>query len=316
MKWPDGKRYYSLNQYYRECFGEKTYKLALDIGATCPNRDGTLGSRGCIYCSKAGSGDNATPALQGLAHQIDTAISLLRGKYDGDSFIAYLQSFTNTYGPTDTLMALYKEILAHPKIKGLSIGTRPDCLDDRLLDGLADLQATAPVWVELGLQTIHEDSANFINRCYPLSVFDDAVARLHARNIPVVVHLIAGLPGEEDAAFLESVRYVSRQGIAGIKFHMLHVLKDTELGTLYNETPFSMPDMVGYCRLICDAIQWLPPEIVVHRLNGDPPAELLLAPSWTTDKRTTLNTIQKILKAEDGWQGKYLKDKSLSGGHP
>lgn len=308
MKWPDGKRYYSLNQYYREVFGEKTYKLALDIGSTCPNRDGTLSHKGCIYCSESGSGDNAIGLRTDISDQVTEAISLVRGKYDGDSFIAYLQSYTNTYGSTDKLLALYREILSNPMIKGLSIGTRPDCLDNELLDGLVDLQDLGPIWVELGLQTIHEESAIFINRCYTLDVFDDAVVRLRARKIPTVVHLIAGLPGESEKDFLQSVQYLNRQSVAGIKLHMLHVLKGTALGHHYSLNPFPLPTMASYCSTICKAIELLSPDIVLHRLNGDPPADLLIAPQWTTDKRSTLNTINKMLKQDDSWQGKYYQE--------
>jgi len=308
MKWPDGKRYYSLNQYYREVFGEKTYKLALDIGSTCPNRDGTLSHKGCIYCSESGSGDNAIGLRSDIRDQVAEAISLVRGKYDGDSFIAYLQSYTNTYGDTDKLLALYKEILANPRIKGLSIGTRPDCLEDDLLDGLADLQSLRPIWVELGLQTIYQESAVFSNRCDVSAILQQAIRRLASRRIPTVAHLIAGLPGESEEDFLESVRYINSKGLSGIKLHMLHVLRDTELGHLYEMEPFPLPTMEGYCKTICKSIEILSPDIVLHRLNGDPPADLLIAPQWTKDKRATLNLINKMLKQNDSWQGKYYQE--------
>ena len=303
MKWPDGKPYYSLNQYYRELFGEKTYKLALDIGATCPNRDGTLSHRGCIYCSAKGSGDFAAKKKMTMGDQIDDAISLIADKYEGHSYVAYLQSFTNTYGTTDALMQSYNEILADPRIKGLSIATRPDCLEDDLIHALSVLSKEKPVWVELGLQTTDEQCADYINRCYPLATFEDALSRLNRHQIPVIVHLIAGLPYESDEEFIEGVKYLSHLPIAGLKFHLLHILKNTELGVSYDESPFALPSLASYTQLIAESIAWLPANIVIHRLTGDAPREMLLAPKWSLNKRHVLNTIHKIFKDKDLWQG-------------
>ncbi len=306
MKWPDGKPYYSLNQYYREIFGEKTYKLALDIGTTCPNRDGTLSNKGCIYCSENGSGDYATGLDMNINAQIGSAIDLVSDKYHGNSYIAYLQSFTNTYGPTDELLALYMKILDDPRVKGLAIGTRPDCLADDLIRGIGLLSKRKPIWIELGLQTIHENSAYYINRCYKLPVFEDAVNRLSKEGIPTIVHLIAGLPTEDHESFIKSIKYLNTLPISGIKIHLLHVLRGTVLGTKYNSEPFELPDLEAYVHMVTEAIGWLSPQITLHRLTGDAPKPLLIAPLWSLNKRKTLNTIHKTLKEKNIWQGKYL----------
>ena len=304
MKWPDGKPYYSLNQYYRELFGEKTYKLALDIGSTCPNRDGTLSHKGCIYCSEQGSGDFAVPDTNGLSLQISEAIGHIGNKYDGSSFIAYLQSYTNTYGDTDHLLGLYQRILAEGVIAGLAIATRPDCLEDRLIEGLKDLSSLGPIWIELGLQTIHPTGAAFINRCYDLNLFEDALHRLHTTGIPVIVHLIAGLPTEGPDDFLESVRYLNHHPVAGVKFHMLHILKHTSLALLHEKESFQLWTQSTYVDTICDGIAQLNPDIVIHRLTGDGPKDALIEPLWTLNKRGVLNDIHKTLKSRQIWQGK------------
>lgn len=316
MKWPDGKPYYSLNQYYRNLFGEKAYKISLDIGTTCPNRDGSLSSHGCVFCSEKGSGDYAINASDAITKQIDGAIDMISDKYKGKAYIAYLQSFTNTYGDPDTLLTTYREILSDPRIQGLAIGTRPDCLNDPIMDGIEALSASYPIWIELGLQTIHEESAAYINRCYPLEVFDKAVSSLALRQLPVIVHLIAGLPTENDKDFLASVRYLSSLPISGVKFHMLHVLKDTVLAGLYKLHPFPIMDQSHYCELICDAICLLPPQIVIHRMTGDGPKDQLIAPSWTLNKRSVLNDIHKTLKSRQLWQGKYLHENQLAHKYP
>ena len=303
MKWSDGKPYYSLNQYYRDCFGKKAYKIALDIGSTCPNRDGHLSKRGCIYCSESGSGDYASRG-NNLQAQIDDGIDQITSKYHGDTFIAYLQSFTNTYGDMEALLKRYDQILADPRIKGLAIATRPDCVSDAMIRALQARSADKPIWVELGLQSIHPKSSQFINRCYPLSVFDDTVQRLHSHNIPVIVHLIAGLPTETEEEFLESVAYMNTLPISGIKFHLLHVLKGTDLADYYRSNPFNLPTLDTYCSLIAKSISLLSPSIVIHRLTGDGPKDLMVAPLWSMNKRRVLNTIHQKLKNQELWQGK------------
>lgn len=305
MKWPDGKPYYSLNQYYRDCFNEKAYKIALAIGTTCPNRDGTLSSKGCIYCSENGSGDFATSGPD-IQRQIDDGIALVANKYHGQTYIAYLQSFTNTYGNINQLLKVYDQILADPRIKGLAIATRPDCVPDKIIEALATRSVQKPIWVELGLQSIHTKSAQFINRCYPLSVFNDTVNRLHKKGLPVIVHLIAGLPTETEEEFLESVTYMNTLPISGIKFHLLHVLKGTDLDNYYEHHAFDLPTLEGYSSLIAQSISSLSPTIVIHRLTGDAPKELMIAPTWSMDKRRVLNTIHQTLKTQNLWQGKNL----------
>lgn len=306
MKWPDGKPYYSLNQYYKDFFGQKTYKLALDIGLTCPNRDGTLDHRGCIFCSAGGSGDFSGEPLNNLTMQINTAKALVAHKYHGEHYIAYFQAFTNTYGPIDYLREQFMEAINNPTIYGLSIATRPDCLSDEVLELLKTLNAIKPVWVELGLQSIHEKTALFIRRCYPLSVFNDAVYKLHRIGIKVVVHLIIGLPGESGDDFLNSVKHICTLPIHGIKLQLLHVLNHTDLGALYQKTPFKLLTLEAYCHLLIEALCYIPPHIVIHRITGDAKKSDLLAPLWSGHKRLVLNTIHHALKASNKWQGYYL----------
>ncbi|MDF1618542.1 TIGR01212 family radical SAM protein [Petrocella sp. FN5] len=308
MIWPDQKPYYSLNCYYNQLFGQKTYKIALDIGLTCPNRDGTLDYRGCIFCSSSGSGDFATPSASTHEKQLDTAKGLLQKKYEGQHYIAYFQAFTNTYGPIDYLRTTYRSIIQRPDILGLSIATRPDCLSKDILDLLKELVQVKPVWVELGLQSIHEKTSSFIRRCYPLEVFDHAVQSLHAINIKVVVHLIAGLPTETDTEFLESVAYVNRSQVHGIKFQLLQVLRNTDLGSLYTEKPFRLLTLDGYANLIVTAIANINPNMVVHRITGDAPKEDLIAPLWSLNKRGVLNKIHQCFKDRELWQGKLLEN--------
>ena len=308
MLWPDQKPYYSLNCYYNQLFGQKTYKIALDIGSTCPNRDGTLDDRGCIFCSRYGSGDFATPSASTIEAQLEKAKDLLRKKYDGERYIAYFQSFTNTYGPLDYLKNTYRRIIQRSDIVGLSIATRPDCLSPGILDLLEELNMIKPVWVELGLQSIHEKTSNFIRRCYPLEVFDLAVQNLHAIDIKVVVHLIAGLPTETDAEFLESVAYVNRSKVHGIKFQLLQVLRNTDLGSSYEEKPFRVLTLDTYADLIVTAIANIRTDMVVHRITGDAPKEDLIAPLWSLNKRGVLNKIHQCFKDRDLWQGKLLEN--------
>lgn len=305
MKWPDGKPYYSLNQYYKDLFGTKTYKIALDIGVTCPNRDGTLDYRGCIFCSNSGSGDFAASA-EGqpmLSDQITSAIDHLKSKHEGRQYVAYLQSYTNTYGDADYLMKVYQTIIDDDRICGLSVATRPDSLNEKLLEFLASLNRTKPVFIELGLQTVHDSTADYIRRCYTLSVFEEGLNRLKSYGLPVIVHLIAGLPGEDHAMFMESVQYLADVGIDGIKLQLLHVLKDTDLGQLYLKRPFDLLTLDQYSKMIVDAIAILPQSIVIHRITGDGNRETLLGPMWSLNKRHVLNTIHKRMANDNIWQG-------------
>lgn len=281
-------------------------KLSIEGGFTCPNRDGSKGTGGCIFCSAAGSGD--------LASDIPSQIRLLSDKWPKARYIAYFQSHTNTYAPVDQLRRQYSESLRHPGVIGLAIATRPDCLSEEVLDLLEEFNEKTFLWVELGLQTIHEDTALLINRCYPLSVYDKAVSDLHSRGIRVVTHLIFGLPGETREQMLESVRYVCRdlssetesvQHIFGIKLHMLNLVKGSRMETLYPDY-ISFDSIEEYVDLVVDALEIIPPDITIHRMSGDAPRPTLIAPEWSYKKRTILNSIHKTLRDKKTWQGARL----------
>lgn len=299
----NSKPYYSLNHYYHERFGEKVYKIALDAGLTCPNRDGSLGYGGCIFCSRGGSGDFASDASENIREQIEQGKARLSQKNSGHKFVAYFQAFTNTYGEIGYLRRIFLAAAAHPDIIGISIATRPDCLPEEVLQLLDELNHILPVWVELGLQSIHEHTALFIRRGYPLAVFEQAVEKLHLLALPVVVHLILGLPGESRADMLASIDYVGLMKIHGIKLQLLHVLKDTDLGDLYLRDPFPLMDMDDYATLIVEAIGHIPPSIVIHRITGDAPKTLLIEPLWSSDKKRVLNTILRVFRQTGITQG-------------
>ncbi len=302
------KPYYSLDYYLKEQFGQKVYKVTLDAGMSCPNRDGTLDTRGCIFCSNGGSGEFAIPYAgeESIAMQIEKAIAFLnsRQKYTGKAYIAYLQSFSNTYAPIEKLQRIYHEILKHPKIAGLSIGTRPDCFSKEIYDLLKECNQKKPVWIELGLQTIHEKTAEFIRRGYSLSVFEECIRNLKKRKISVIVHIILGLPGESEQDILQSVDYLNRQNIDGIKFQLLHILKGTDLAKMLPELTLYTQD--EYISLLLKCITRLSPDIVIHRMTGDGSKELLLAPDWSQNKRSVLNQIAHTMKEQNIYQGKDL----------
>lgn len=303
MRWGE-KRYYSLDYYLKETYGEKIYKLALDGGMTCPNRDGTLGDRGCIFCSAGGSGDFAGDRTLSVHDQIQEARKRVEKKQTGSTYIAYFQAFTNTYAPVAYLEQLFTEAMDELDVRILSIATRPDCLGDDVLELLARLKKRKPVWVELGLQTIHDESAAFIRRGYDLPVFEKAVSDLRALDIPVIVHTILCLPHETKQQMMETIDYLNRQDIQGIKLQLLHILKGTDLADYYRDNPFYTPTMEEYIQLLGSCICRLRPDIVIHRLTGDGPKRLLIAPLWTGNKRLVLNRIQQYLKEQDIWQGK------------
>lgn len=300
------KRYYSLDYYLKQTYGEKLYKLPLNGGMTCPNRDGTLGSRGCIFCSSGGSGDFAPDASLSISGQIARGKSLLDRKYKGSAYIAYFQAYTNTYAPLNHLQKIFTEAAAHPDIRILSIATRPDCLGKDILELLSVLNQKKPVWIELGLQTIHEESAQFIRRGYSLPVFEKAVAALRALGIQVIVHTILGLPGEDAGMVLETMRYLNHMDIQGVKLQLLHILKHTDLADFYRLHPFHVLSMEEYFSLLGRCINGLRPDIVIHRLTGDGPKSLLIEPSWSGHKRLVLNQMQSYFKQHDIWQGKEL----------
>lgn len=294
-----------LSDYLKETYGTKVYKLSLQSGCSCPNRDGTISYGGCSFCSEGGSGDFAAPLLP-LAEQLRIAKARIASKLpkhrpmEKAKYIAYFQSYTNTYGPLDRLESLYREALAQPDIVALSIGTRPDCLPDAMLTMLARLRAESgkSIWIELGLQSIHEKTAVRINRGYPLSVFQDAYQRLKAAGFTVIVHVILGFPWETREEMLETVRYLAalQPGIDGIKLQLLHVLKGTELGRQYEKAPFRTLSLEAYCTLVVDCLRLLPPDVVIHRITGDGPKRLLLAPLWSADKKKVLNTLTRAIR--------------------
>lgn len=302
MDW-HGKRYYSLDSYLKNTFGEKIYKVSLDGGFTCPNRDGTLGTDGCIFCSEGGSGDFASDASLSISDQITQGIALISRKAVTSRYIAYFQAFTNTYGPISKLRSLYMEAANDTRIAAIAIGTRPDCLPPEVLSLLQELNQKKPVFVELGLQTIHETTAEFIRRGYPLSCFDHAVSQLNTIGIQTVVHLILGLPGETEEMILESVRYINSLPIHGVKFSMLHILKNTDLAEIYETTHFPVYELDEYVQLLLKCIGSLRKDIVIHRLTGDGPKDLLIAPKWSLNKRTVLNKIAHQLKVQNLHQG-------------
>ena len=303
MRWGE-KRYYSLDYYLKQTYGEKLYKIALDGGMSCPNRDGTLGTGGCIFCSEGGSGDFAGNRNVSIASQIEEGKALVEKKHTGSSYIAYFQAYTNTYAPVDYLEKIYLEAINEPEVKILSIATRPDCLSPEILNLLSRLNKIKPVWIELGLQTIHKASSDFIRRGYELDVFEKAVYDLDKLGIPVIVHTILFLPNETREMMLETISYLNQIPIDGIKLQLLHVLEHTDLARYYREHPFHLPDLNEYLETLSLLLSKLRPDIVVHRITGDGPKNILIEPKWTGNKRLVLNSIQKYLKDFDIWQGK------------
>lgn len=303
MDW-NGKPYHTLDYEMKKNFGVKVYKIALDGGMTCPNRDGTLGNRGCIFCSAGGSGDFAAPHGRPVTEQIEEAACRIRRKLGTDgAYIAYFQSYTNTYAPVGYLRKLFTEAISHPDVRVLSVATRPDCLPDEILDLLAELNQVKPVWVELGLQTIHPDTAGLIRRGYELACFEDTLTRLRQRNLDVIVHVILGLPGEDRRRMLQTTAYLAHQDIQGIKLQLLHVLKGTDLADLYLQGGFPVMSLEAYTDLVIDCIALLPPRMVIHRITGDGPKNLLIAPLWSANKRLVLNTMTRRLKERGVTQG-------------
>ena len=299
----DKKPYRDLNTYYRTIFNGKTAKISLDGGFTCPNRDGSLGTGGCIFCSAGGSGDFAESASLSIPQQIARGKRQTAEKWENPHYIAYFQAFTNTYAPVSVLRQKYEEALAQPHIEGLSIATRPDCLPFDVLELLGELAQKTHLWVELGLQTAKEETAKFIVRGYSNPVFERAVGELHKRKIPVVVHLILGLPHETEWDMMASIDYLNHLPIHGVKLQLLHVLQHTPLAKLYERGSYTPLSKEVYVDLVCKCIARLRSDIVVHRLTGDGDRNLLLAPLWSLDKRNVLNTIHRELRLRNIKQG-------------
>ena len=299
------ERYYSLNRYLRETFGQKVYKLALDGGMTCPNRDGTIGTGGCIFCSAGGSGDFAEGRCGSIREQIRRAKMRIQAKTDAKAFIAYFQSYTNTYAPVEYLENIFNEAISEPEIVALSVGTRPDCLGEDVVALLSRLNRIKPVWVELGLQTVHEDTARYIRRGYELPVYEDAVQRLKREGITVITHVILGLPGESREQMLVTIDYLAGPNRPdGIKLQLLHVLRGTDLARDYEAGAFQAMGMEAYFDILFACLERLPPDMVIHRLTGDGAKKDLIAPLWTGDKKRVMNAMRREMEIRDIRQGK------------
>lgn len=296
--------YLTMNQSFRALFGKKGYKISLSAGMTCPNRDGTLGTGGCIFCS--GAGEFAQKGSSVTA-QIEEAARRIEKKNKDGLYIAYFQDFTNTYAPVSRLRELFTEAISRPRVAVLSVATRPDCLPKDVLDLLEELNRIKPVWVELGLQTIHESTAAFLRRGYPLSTYDSAAEALQNRGIEVITHLILGLPGETEEMVYQTVAHVGRK-TDGVKFHLLHVVKGTDLEVLYRKGLISTMSFPAYARLLGECINRLPPHVVIHRITGDGDKRTLVAPLWSGDKKHVLNALNKRFLQENVKQGNLYLD--------
>ena len=297
----------TVNEYCRQQFGQKLYKLSLDGGMTCPNRDGMLDTRGCIFCSAGGSGDFTPNRNKPIEEQINEAKEKVSAKYKGDKYIAYFQAYTNTYAPVETLRQIFMPFISRDDIAVLSIATRPDCLSDEVLALLDELNQIKPVWVELGLQTIHEKTADYIRRGYRLAIYDKAIKDLNAIGIHTITHIILGLPGETKEDMLASVRHVVLQKSKGIKLQLLYVLKNTDLAKDYQNGLFNTMEFEEYVDLVAECVKLLPTDMVVHRLTGDGPKSLLVAPIWSADKKRVLNALHKKMNLD--LQEQKLRDK-------
>lgn len=296
-------RYHSLNDYFKETFGEKIYKVSLDGGFTCPNRDGTLSTKGCIFCSERGSGDFAGSRRLSITEQIDEQLKLIEKKFPSGKVIAYFQNFTNTYGDINYMKDIYNEALSHPRVMGLAIATRPDCINDEVIEMLDDFNKKCFLWVELGLQTINEEVAEIINRHYSLDTYDKATEKLREKNIKFVTHIIIGLPGEKEDDPLNTAKYAEKRGTWGIKIHLLHVLKGTKLEGLYNSNEIKLQKKSEYVKKVVKILRNMSYNIVIHRLTGDGSKKDLVGPMWSANKRDVLNTINKYLKDNNIVQG-------------
>lgn len=302
-KWGE-KPYFSLDYMLKEKFNKKVYKVSINAGMTCPNRDGKIDTRGCIFCSRGGSGDFAGKSKEDIQTQINNQIEIMKNKSTVSDFIAYFQAYTNTYASIDYLKKVYTEAISHPNIIALSIATRPDCLDDDIIELISKLNKIKPVWIELGLQTIHEKTAKYIRRGYDLNCFENAVNKLRKENIDVIVHAILGLPGEDRKDIIETIEYLNKKDIQGIKLQLLHVLKNTDLAKDYIENKFKVYTMDEYINTVIDCVEHLREDIVIHRITGDGPKKILIAPIWSGNKKKVLNTLHHEFKTREAYQGK------------
>ena len=303
----DNKRYHTWNYYLRNTFGEKIFKVSINAGFTCPNIDGKVAYGGCTYCSKEGSGDFAGNPKDDLIKQFNDIKEMMLRKWPNAKYIGYFQAYTNTYAPLEVLKEKYETILAQDDVVGLSISTRPDCLEDDVLEYLAELNERTNLWVELGLQTIHDSTSKIINRGHDYKTFLEGVEKLKSKNIKTVVHIINGLPGEEYNMMMETAKAVADLNVHGIKIHLLHVIKNTPMARMLEKNMMSLMTQDDYVNLVCDQLEILPPEMVIHRLTGDGKKEDLVGPLWSLKKWEVLNAIDDTMKARDSYQGiKYL----------
>lgn len=307
----DNKRYHTLNYHYKEKYHCKVIKVSLNAGFTCPNIDGKVGYGGCIYCSKSGSGDFGGDISKSLSEQFDEIKEKLSKKWPRGKYIAYFQAHTNTYAPLSVLKGKYESVLKKDNVIGIAIATRPDAIEDEVLDYLEELNKNTDVTVELGLQTIHEDTAKLINRCHSLNQFEEMVKKLRKRNIEVVVHIINGLPYETKEMMIDTVKYLNHLDINGIKIHMLNIVKDTPLATLYQEKKFKVLSKEEYIDIVIQQLEYLRPEIVIHRITSDPDPKNLIEPAWLIKKFCVLNDIDKEMKKRNTYQGKKLEKNAL-----
>ena len=304
------KRYHTLDYFYKNKFNSKVFKVSLNAGFTCPNRDGKVGIGGCIYCSLSGSGDFAGNPKDNLIKQFNDIKDIMLKKWDSSKYIGYFQANTNTYASLDVLKEKYETILNLDNVIGLSIATRPDSISDECLDYLEELSKRTYLTIELGLQTIHESTSKLINRCHTLECFEDMVKKLRDRNINVVVHIINGLPYETKEMMIETVKYLNKLDIQGIKIHMLHIIKNTKLEELYNKEHFHVLSREEYVDIVCDQLEYLREEIVINRITGDPVKDDLIEPNWLVKKFCVLNEIDKELVRRDSYQGKKIKEEN------
>jgi len=303
----NGKRYHNLNYFLRGKFGEKVFKISLDGGFSCPNRDGTISKGGCLFCSERGSGDFAGDREFSIHAQFQDIKTMMAKKWKTGKYIAYFQAYTNTYAPIDVLQEKYEEAIKEEGVVALAIATRPDCLGEDVLDLLETINKKYYVWVELGLQTSSDEVAKKINRGYKLQVFEEAIESLKKRNIDFVVHSIFGLPGEKKEDMLKTVEYISHSGAQGVKFHLLHLMKNTPLVKLYEEGELEFLSQEDYIEILCKSVEMLPEDMVIHRLTGDAPRELLIGPMWSLKKWEVLNAIDKAMVNNDVYQGKNFR---------
>ena len=308
----DGKRYYTWNRHLRDEFGIKIFKVALDAGFDCPNRDGTVAFGGCTFCSVAGSGDFAGDRVDSIADQFEERKNKMHQKWKNAKYMAYFQAYTNTHAPLPVLKEKFEAALAVDGVMGLSIATRPDCLPDDVVEYLAELNQRTYLWVELGLQTVHERTANLINRAHDFSCYLEGVQKLRKHGIRVCTHIINGLPLEDNKMMLETVREVAKLDVQGIKIHLLHLLKGTPMIKQYEKGLVEFMDKDDYIGLVVDQLELLPPEMVIHRITGDGPIDLMIGPMWSVNKWDVLNGIDAELERRESWQGKYFEDSVIS----